>query len=354
MTCQKASHNSGTTDDHPPTPSTMRVLTTKDVLPPLARAVTPTSSSNDVTAATQPQHLIGDDDGNSSSASSTHDPLLSSSFSFDDLSKFPRELARKVDWITQCHNPLEYLQTLGFRTPQKKQSFDMDDHVLDYDADNDQHYFQDDADHDAAAAMPFVAFSVPQHCEYCGSPSSKDCNPETCQRPSTFFPGQRPPFVSLGREWQDDTPSFSTTMTRQRLVQKNADHNSINSHGRRREDIRHLDPWKAAPTPKTKNQWISPARSTGKNCHAVHDSSGFDATGEGMLGDTYTAPRRLLFPQQNNDKDDKATTDRDTAPCSTSSDASGDLQPILVRRQEMEQQLAACTSSPSQELNVMH
>ena len=43
---------------------------------------------------------------------------------------------------------------------------------------------------------PFIPFTLPLHCEYCGSPSIRNCqkfDPE-CQRPETFFPKAKPPF----------------------------------------------------------------------------------------------------------------------------------------------------------------
>ena len=37
-------------------------------------------------------------------------------------------------------------------------------------------------------------YSIPAGCEYCHAEDSKDCNPQTCQRPRLYFHKKRPPF----------------------------------------------------------------------------------------------------------------------------------------------------------------
>jgi hypothetical protein len=243
-----------------------------------------TATFNDDAAETEPsqEHCFGDD---SCSHASSADPL-SSSFSFDGLSKFPRELARRVDWITQCHNPLEYLQTLGFRSPPKNNKTvhdDVDDHILEY---HDDHDDECEAD---AIGMPFVAFVVPQHCEYCGAESSKDCSPQTCQRPSSFFPKQRPPFCPAPTKSFDTTPSSSFTMKRRQQ-----------SYNTAKDDILHMDPWKVAPTPKTKNQWIAPsvvAATDSTNHGSPGTSNDGERFGRGTDKEHERTATRLLFPE---------------------------------------------------------
>ncbi len=43
---------------------------------------------------------------------------------------------------------------------------------------------------------PFVPFILPPYCEYCGSPSIRNCQKfdPACKRPETFFPRAKPPF----------------------------------------------------------------------------------------------------------------------------------------------------------------
>jgi hypothetical protein len=143
----------------------------------------------------------------SSSSSSSY----TSTFSFDNISKFPQELVEKVDWITQCHNPIEYLQTIGFVKPSslstKKELDELqqrrDENNTIYDVDP---IIADDGNERTSTTTPFVAFQVPVHCEYCGSPSAKDCYRSCCHRPKTYFPRKRPPFYDA-LKWKEEQQS---------------------------------------------------------------------------------------------------------------------------------------------------
>mmetsp|Transcript_2322 Transcript_2322/g.4295 ORF Transcript_2322/g.4295 Transcript_2322/m.4295 type:complete len:318 (-) Transcript_2322:375-1328(-) len=133
----------------------------------------------------------------SAAEAETDDLPSSSSFSFDDLSRFPRELAERVDWITQCHHPSEVLQTLGLSPRNDKVSNELINPAT-----------ATTGDSGAVATTtdtPYVAFRVPLHCEYCGSLSTSMCSPEKCQRPRTFFPKKRPPFCAHDpKQWDTD------------------------------------------------------------------------------------------------------------------------------------------------------
>jgi hypothetical protein len=141
--------------------------------------------------------------------------MSGSSFTLEDLSRFPQQLAAKVDWITQCHNPLEYLQSLGSppgdpgdpsRDEPPSTSCPKNVSGGESEGDNDQSY----------AAATYIAFRLPHHCEYCGSPSTAECGSNAatadctisrrcCQRPPSYFPKQRPPFCQKDKRWDSVT-----------------------------------------------------------------------------------------------------------------------------------------------------
>jgi hypothetical protein len=205
-----------------------------------------------------------------------HDNSLrqqNTSFSFDDLSKFPRELARKIDWINRCNNPFEVFRSLGIHPRGEKQQL-QHSAVLDGD-DYEQQFFglereRNDGELDNNI-NPYVAFQILPQCEYCGGASTDTCNPHTCSRPSTFFPKQQPPFCQPdSKKWKDDD-----TMRIQRLQE-------LQRQRRKRPPIRSMEDWKIVSTPKAKNQWrVTPLAPT--------------VVQEGKLSP------RLLFPNLVND-----------------------------------------------------
>jgi hypothetical protein len=158
-----------------------------------------------------------------------------SSFSFvDDISRFPQELVEKVDWITQCHNPIEYLQTLGFTVGGGigKQKLPTEEEDLD-DDENDVRIIDNNyGDPTNDTTTPFVAFQIPLHCEYCGEVSTNDCNPNTCRRPTTFFSKQRPPFYNIDK-WRNEGEEESHKMNEKDFEDDNNDKNTTKQQRRR-------------------------------------------------------------------------------------------------------------------------
>jgi hypothetical protein len=177
----------------------------------------------------------------SDDAEHQHDDSVrqNASFTLEDLSKFPRELSRRIDWITRCNNPIEFLRILGLHPKRRKSK----QAVLD---DDDYMRVMDFGDTDEEIINPYVAFQMPQHCEYCGAPSTNECDPRACPRPSTFFPKQQPPFAKPNAKIYNDNKD---DIAKRRILQ---------GRRRKRPPIRSNDHWKIVATPKTKNQWISP------------------------------------------------------------------------------------------------
>ncbi|KAG7366588.1 hypothetical protein IV203_029258 [Nitzschia inconspicua] len=212
------------------------------------------------------------------------------SFSLEDLSKFPQELAQKIDWITRCNNPIEFLRKLGWhhhhsrRKSMKHQQtpavLDDDDYEAAFDFEGDGSCEEENENN----INPYVAFQVPQYCEYCGAASTAQCNPRTCSRPTTFFPNHRPPFAKPNAKPYQDSATNNHTGKQQ--------HNH-NSQRRKRPPIRSKDHWKIATTPKTKNQWIAPTATTPTTAEC----------GESPI--TTTNPR-LLFPNVDSNSSSKS------------------------------------------------
>jgi hypothetical protein len=182
-----------------------------------------------------------------------HDDSLhqNTSFSLDDLSKLPRELARKIEWISRCNNPFEVLRSLGLHPGRENQQQQQQQSaVLDED-DYEQQMFglEGEDDQELDNINPYVAFQFLQHCEYCGAASTDQCIPSKCSRPSTFFPKQRPPFCQPNsKRWNDDNDA----MTKQTLYVHQR------QPRRKRPPIQSSEEWKIVATPKVKNQWLTP------------------------------------------------------------------------------------------------
>jgi hypothetical protein len=132
------------------------------------------------------------------------------SFSSFLSSSIGSNISKSFDWalettsIQSCQNPFEcYCLPINNPTSPKpteiarhqRKGIEDDDvdevrrsPVADNEDDNEEEGKED--------FRPYVPFSLPSFCEYCGSPSIRNCrefNPE-CQRPKTFFPKANPPF----------------------------------------------------------------------------------------------------------------------------------------------------------------
>lgn len=138
---------------------------------------------------------------------SSNAAMMTASPPTSPFSRIKHEITEKwkmVDWITQCHNPLEYYLPFDFDPNQKdgerrsSMNNHNDQHVggygdgpADADADN---CGGDNANGDMAMPTAYLAFRVPQHCEYCGQPSTKLCDAAKCARPKIFLHASTPPF----------------------------------------------------------------------------------------------------------------------------------------------------------------
>jgi hypothetical protein len=175
--------------------------------------VTPVTTNDDLTEVED-----GDDEErNDGHGVDTKGGVPISSFSLQGLSFFPQQLAAKVDWITQCHNPFELLQGLGCPPSDSGEpSRDQPPSSLLRSISVDEDSY--------TVPTTYIAFRLPHHCEYCGSPSTDKCgfyapSPTTtiptttdlaisrqfCQRPPTYFPKLRPPFSKKGKRWNSVT-----------------------------------------------------------------------------------------------------------------------------------------------------
>ena len=112
------------------------------------------------------------------------------------FSRIKHEITEKwkmVDWITQCHNPLEYYLPFDFDPNNEKHTQKRNNQK--------QVPAEGDGDDDGLPMMiedegmptAYLAFRVPQHCEYCGQSNTSLCDPSTCTRPRSFLRVSRPP-----------------------------------------------------------------------------------------------------------------------------------------------------------------
>lgn len=114
-------------------------------------------------------------------------------------------ISKSFDWafettvIESCQNPFECYcfpihaptareQTENARRDKNGGCDDLREIIVADGDGNDEEENEDD--------RPFVPFILPPYCEYCGSPSIRNCQKfdPSCQRPETFFPRAKPPF----------------------------------------------------------------------------------------------------------------------------------------------------------------
>ena len=123
--------------------------------------------------------------------------LLSSSFGSNISKSFDWALETAV--IESCQNPFE-CHCFPIHAPTAREQTEIARQDKNGGCDDLREMIVSDGDkndeEESEDVRPFVPFILPQYCEYCGSPSIRNCQKfdPACQRPETFFPRVKPPF----------------------------------------------------------------------------------------------------------------------------------------------------------------
>ena len=126
------------------------------------------------------------------------------SFSSFLSSSIGSNISKSFDWALEtstthsCQNPFGFYCVPIKSNPIARKQIVITRHQRDHKEEDDDDEVQPTpaSDSEEGVLHPYVPFSLPSFCEYCGSPSIQNCrefDPE-CQRPKTFFPKANPPF----------------------------------------------------------------------------------------------------------------------------------------------------------------
>jgi hypothetical protein len=153
----------------------------------------PTLSRNEI-------HDVDFNENEESDNESKNDESFSSFIS----SSIGSNISKSVDWALEtttmhpCQNPFEYYcHPVTSPAKSKKAETEILPREQMEESSLDERHDDDESDDEEKEALcKFVPFTFTPFCEYCGSPSIRNCrnfDPQ-CQRPETFFPKAKPPF----------------------------------------------------------------------------------------------------------------------------------------------------------------
>eukprot|EP00980_Cylindrotheca_fusiformis_P012897 scaffold3211_cov120-Cylindrotheca_fusiformis.AAC.5 len=111
--------------------------------------------------------------------------------------------------LTQCHSPAEIFSYFS-KDEEDEKNRGNNSTTRHHNADQQHAAVQEDQEN---ANTNAILYPLPTSCEYCGASSTKDCSPSSCNRPSSFFRKQRPPFVASGGDWDTKTGSPRSQQT---------------------------------------------------------------------------------------------------------------------------------------------